>query len=868
MFSGMEATAHASTGCLAVIPLLVGPLQVLLALLPAILVALGSALLALFKPSTFLLGLRLLWRMKFSLLLLAAMVYGLVQFIAWLWPTPRAAPSAATSVVENYPMFRGGPQRLGFAPGSPEPTEGGVNWVFDQDNIAIFSTPTVAGKRVYFSTADRGFAYNRGSVYCLDAETGSLVWKATPPGMRAAVSAPVVSGKYLIVGEGFHETQDANIFCLDLTQRGKVLWRQRTRNHVETTACIANGRVYIGAGDDGYYCIELEPDAAGRPRVVWHAPGQLFKDSETCPVVHDGKVFVGLGVEGNAVVCLDASSGRQIWRTPTPYPVFSPPTIYSNLVITATGNGDYGTTGEQWAARAVQRVRRRGGSAQEALEAWRRNGPAGEVWCLDASTGEVAWKFRARDQIMGTIAADRGRLYFGSRDGFAYCLSLDGREIARWNAREPILACPAVGPETAYFVTEPGRLLALDRQSFTPIWEVPLGSDRCMGSPTIANGRVYVGTPDAGLLCLGQPGNRTRQQSWPGFLAGPGSPGGLDGWMPGENGLVLWTQYEAGLDQARSAQTAPIAASNQRLFQPVARGPERGLICRQAGGTETLEPAIAWRLPLANGVHLSPAANTESVFVVDGVRGDSGRQLHCVDLTNGHVRWNRPCAPGVSGEFVLAGDLLLIQDATNALTAFDSGGRMRWRSEVGELAGPPAWQDNLLLVATSAPHSLLALDAPTGRTLWSAAIHPRTGPVIRRNTVFVGTSRGVAACRLTGGALLWEQPIGEPAAPLAVNDRWLVSLDRFGQISVLNLAGVLVARLNGADPRGAPLLIRDTVFYATRHALQLHQIDSRDTMRWLDTSAMGSISAPPAFTGVSLYFPTESRGLVRAISSP
>jgi hypothetical protein len=46
---------------LAVIPVLVGPLQVLIALLPALLIALGTTVIALLKPSTMLKLLKLLW---------------------------------------------------------------------------------------------------------------------------------------------------------------------------------------------------------------------------------------------------------------------------------------------------------------------------------------------------------------------------------------------------------------------------------------------------------------------------------------------------------------------------------------------------------------------------------------------------------------------------------------------------------------------------------------------------------------------------------------------------------------------------------------------------------------------------------------
>lgn len=864
LFCSMEVTAQASPAGLAVIPLLVGPLQLLLALLPAIFLMLGSAVLALFRPSTFRLGLRLLWRMKYALLLLVALIFGAIKLAVALWPAPRGPRAAQALPGEDYPMFRGGPQRLGFARGSAEPIEGGLNWVFNRDNIAVYSTPTVADKRVYFSTADRGFMFNRGTVYCLDADTGAVLWKTTPPGMRAAVSAPVVSGKYLVVGEGFHQTQDACIFCLDLTQRGRVVWRVRTRNHVETTACITNGRVYVGAGDDGYYCVELEPDAAGQPRVVWHAPGSQFPDAETCPVVHDGKVVVGLGVDGNAVVCLDADTGRQIWRTSTPYPVFSPPAIYSNRVFTATGNGDYGTTGEQWAMRAVMRVRRRGGGPAEVAEAWRRNGPAGEVWCLDVANGEVAWRFRAGDQIMGTVAADNGRLYFGSRDGFAYCLSMDGREIARWHAHEPILACPSVGPRTAYFVTKAGRLIALDRETFSPVWEAALGSDDCMGSPTVANGRVYVGTPDSGLLCLGHPGDDSRRSFWPGFLAGPGNPGSIGGATPAVEAAVSWTSRGSSATSSVLAVSAPAASLDQRIFLPVARGPRRGLICWTTGGAGDASLAEQWSVALSNGVSLSPAAAARDVFLVDGSPGDAGRQLHCLDAANGRVRWQRPVSAGASGEFVLARDRLVIQDAPSALASFDPAGTPQWRCRPGRLVGPPAWRGQLLFVTTTDPLAMLALDAPTGRTLWSVQGEFVTGPVTRGDEVLAGTRTGVVALRWLDGATNWVNNAGAPNAPLAVNERWVVTLDRAGRLRVLDHRGTLRELFSGAASDLAPVLWRDVVLFAREDALMRIELSRPRLGRCVDLQQWGRPTTPPVVVGSALFLSTDRAGLLRA----
>src|SRR3989304_1955096 len=62
----------------AVIPVLVGPLQALLAILPGILVALGGLLLAMFKPSALKRGLQLLWAQKKMAALVALCAGGLV----------------------------------------------------------------------------------------------------------------------------------------------------------------------------------------------------------------------------------------------------------------------------------------------------------------------------------------------------------------------------------------------------------------------------------------------------------------------------------------------------------------------------------------------------------------------------------------------------------------------------------------------------------------------------------------------------------------------------------------------------------------------------------------------------------------------
>ena len=114
----------------AVIPILVGPLQVLMAMLPAILLGIGSALLALFKPATFKLAIKLLWRVKVSLLIGIVIISGSVFGARAVWRKATNAISTAEVAAHDWPTFRGNAQRTGALPSGASPLAGGIQWAF------------------------------------------------------------------------------------------------------------------------------------------------------------------------------------------------------------------------------------------------------------------------------------------------------------------------------------------------------------------------------------------------------------------------------------------------------------------------------------------------------------------------------------------------------------------------------------------------------------------------------------------------------------------------------------------------------------------------------------------------------------------
>ncbi|NLW51711.1 MAG: PQQ-binding-like beta-propeller repeat protein [Candidatus Brocadiaceae bacterium] len=865
---------------LGVVPVLVGPLQALMAILPGILVALGTTLLALLRPSAIKRFLQLLWAQKFACLGIGLGIWGLVYFWGDVFPGAAADVGAAVSGAD-WPMWRGGAQRRGAVLGEAEdPAHGNVVWRFFRGDVkSYYSSPTVVGNRVYATSARPGVFATEGAINCLDAETGELAWEFTAEGYRATFSSPAVLGRYLVVGEGLHLTSDARVFCLDLDQsnaRGRAvkLWSYRTASHVESSPCIADGKVFIGAGDDGLYCFDLEGDGSGEGVVLWHLKGEDYPDCETSPVYEDGRVYFGLGIGGQAVVCVDADTGRELWRVETPCPVFSSPTVAGGKLFVGMGHGDFINTAE--AVREIRRAAliRQGASPEEADAAVAHIRKGGQVWCIDLATQEVEWPFDTERTVLGTIAEADGRLYFGSRDGHAYCVdAATGGAVGRpFDAHSPITGSVAVGRKLLYAVTEAGVLYGLDRERMTSVWKVSLGSPSS-SSPVLARGHVYVGTTNNGLMCVGRPGAEVKPPIWAGELGGPGRSGWTDDSVITAAGAFAWTGYvgEDG-EVARSLESrTPVAGLPGACYVGLTDGGQHGLARFDYGEDPGGRPTRAWFAPAANAVVVSAAATADRVFFVDGEPGDQGRALHCLNAETGTELWARPVSGDASGRFFITPDRLFIADVAEGLSCLsissDGTPPGLWSVRAGPVVGLPFLLDDLLFVAASAPGSVLALDALSGERLWTQSLEtpPRTGPVFAAGRVWVGLEDGLAGLDPTGDSQALRVPCGAVSARLAFNDVRLACVTDDGRIHLVDpYQGEVLAGVEGALAGLPPVLTHDELLYFTADDLRRWNLNAPQagSERWSLTRWMGDVLAPAVVIESHVLFPTLRRGLV------
>src|SRR5262245_24185641 len=388
------------------------------------------------------------------------------------------------------------PLVLHFLPRPVPPSDPvAVLWTFEaQRRGAIVSTPAVVGDRVYVAAIHSTAFRNAGAVYCLDRATGKPLWSFDDHGaMQHMYSSPSVVDGRLYVGEGMHANVTCKLYCLD-PATGAKCWDFVAEGHVESTPCVAAGKVYFGAGDDGLYCLD-----AATGKKLWQFRGPFHFD--TSPAVVGGRLFAGSGVsltnKTTEALCLDPRTGNVLWRTPTDLPVWGSPVVAGNEVYFGLGNGRL-----QAGAQPPEK-------------------PAGALVCLSAESGRLRWRFDANDAVFAAATVGPRHVWFGSRDRHCYCLDREtGRPCWKRDLGSPVMTSPAYQDGRLYVLSTEGLAHCLDPETGDPSWtfdvaghtrsDAQLYSSPVVTSENEGSRRIYFGAElrtaggnAAVLYCLG-----------------------------------------------------------------------------------------------------------------------------------------------------------------------------------------------------------------------------------------------------------------------------------------------------------------------------------------------------------------------------
>ena len=252
-----------------------------------------------------------------------------------------------------------------------------------------------------------------GYVVAMDARTGRELWT-----FRAGV---VESSPVLVDGRLYFGSWDHHLYCVR-ARDGKLLWRFRADDELNSAPAYAAGRIYIGSDGGRIYAVDAR---TGRQR--WSNSSYSRQYFYATPTVAYGRVFIG-NTDGT-VYAYGASSGRLLWASHAGTYVYTGAAVYRKTVYVGSYDGnvyafDAGTGALRWKHEAPASIHGAPsvvgglvyfatcGTCGHAGSRFAKQGPR-MTFALDARTGKRVWTFP--DGQYSPVVADSKRIYIAGR---------------------------------------------------------------------------------------------------------------------------------------------------------------------------------------------------------------------------------------------------------------------------------------------------------------------------------------------------------------------------------------------------------------------------------------------------------------------
>jgi outer membrane protein assembly factor BamB len=244
---------------------------------------------------------------------------------------------------------------------------------------------------------------------------------------------------------------------------GEECWRSQLAGEAASDPRVVDGRVFVGAGEGGIYCLDARTGVT-----LWN-----FVDLSiyTNPVMADGAVYTGGSRDqAHEALCLDAKTGKPRWRVRVPLPLTASPAESGGQVYFGLG--------------------RAGGSGR---------GSSGILLCLESETGRERWACQVSDAVVGQPATAEGAVWLATCNGYCCCVDRrDGR--VRWERylEDGVATAPTLGSNSLYVLTNSGRLWRLhaqtgDVQMTFNIAAHAEAKPQTLSSPVVAGDSIYIG---------------------------------------------------------------------------------------------------------------------------------------------------------------------------------------------------------------------------------------------------------------------------------------------------------------------------------------------------------------------------------------
>jgi len=337
------------------------------------------------------------------------------------------------------------------------------------------------------------------------------------------------------------------------------------------------------------------------------------------PVWHEGAIYFG-GDDGN-IYAVDAASGRQLWKHATGGPAPSTPAVSDGLVYAVSYDGKlyaldarngstrwkYTTGGERrFEAKGLHGMQPKNQTIPDSFDVFLSSPVVaegavyfgsgdGNLYAVDAATGELRWKFQTGNVVHSSPAYVDGVLFFGSWDSYFYAVvAASGKEKWRFHGGEdPLIhnqvgfqSSPAVADGVVYTGCRDSNLYAIDAATGKEKWRFNNNGSWVIASPAVKDGKVFFTTSDSALYHVvdAVTGKAVLQQEGKAFMfSSPAIAGDVvyvgvtNGTLEARDsatGKLLWDfQTEASKQNPGWVLTADRKFNNSLLFRSTWQAP-------------------------------------------------------------------------------------------------------------------------------------------------------------------------------------------------------------------------------------------------------------------------------------------------------
>lgn len=298
-----------------------------------------------------------------------------------------------------------------------------------------------------------------------------------------------------------------------------VKWRYDAGESVDTTAVVADGRVFVGDVNGTLHAVGLEDG-----KLLWKQETDL---GFMAPPSATSEIAV-IGDLDGIVYAYEATSGKPLWRYQTGAEIGAGVAILDNSVLVASQDG--------------------------------------LLYALDPKTGVLQWKYETGDQIRCRPTVVAGRAFLGGCDASLHAVTVaDGTAAADPIPLDgPTGSTPAVLGERAFQPTQTGSILAFNWKTGEQLWSYadPDRPEEFRNSAAVTEEHVVVASKNRSVLSL-DPATGKVQWSTTLRKRADGSPviAGKDVWVAAADGRLYRLSLQDGSELWQYEERGSFVAS-------------------------------------------------------------------------------------------------------------------------------------------------------------------------------------------------------------------------------------------------------------------------------------------------------------------